>query len=82
MPDLDFDPDRKCIKCGSLGPAKTEYRDKKYLGSGGAIPERLDRICSRCGFVWSEKCIDASSDCSCAFSRNPGCKVHGSTERK
>jgi hypothetical protein len=47
-----------CAKC-SYGQAFTEYKTKHEPRSGDVIgghglPERLERRCARCDFVWDE----------------------------
>lgn len=47
-----------CVKCGQEGAA-TFYRAKgeprpRTLAFGGGPPERLERQCLRCDYVWDE----------------------------
>ena len=45
-----FDPRRPCVKCGA-GDAGAEYR-----------PDRLERVCRRCGYRWTELPLDAGKE--------------------
>ncbi|AXP07823.1 hypothetical protein [Streptomyces phage phiSAJS1] len=57
----DDDTPTPCVMCG-WPYADTTYRRQGepspgHIAFGGGPPERLDRTCDRCGYIWHEACI-------------------------
>ncbi len=57
VPQLAFDEGRACCKCGCSAGNSVAFKrgneiDALYIG------EHIERKCARCGYRWSEQCLD------------------------
>jgi len=57
-----FDSSAACVKCGcaevrAIYAGDYEHRTLR-CSRNHPTEEHIDRVCCRCGFMWTEKCLD------------------------
>jgi hypothetical protein len=78
MPDSvnlpHFNDSAKCEKCGckdvKASYAKPGWRGNYETCSSHGEEEHIDRRCSRCNYIWAEKCLDVPGDDAGTLSEN------------
>lgn len=53
----EYRRNRACTKCGCTTEAESRFVPLSYM-CGIKYPERIDRVCSRCGYTWKETPLD------------------------
>jgi hypothetical protein len=69
-----FNDSAKCEKCGckdvKASYAKPGWRGYYETCSSHGEGEHIDRRCSRCNYIWAEKCLDVPWDDVGTLSKN------------